>query len=75
MAAARRRDGSRHVRHYEILHSGIAKWNGVCEQGEGDSVVGAFARASDALGAALDVQRSLAAEAWPDGIRRGRATR
>jgi hypothetical protein len=30
-------------------------------------VVGAFARASDAVAAALDAQRALAAEPWPDG--------
>ena len=38
------------------------------EQGEGDSVVGAFSRASDAVAAALDAQRALAAEDWPAGV-------
>jgi hypothetical protein len=37
------------------------------EQGEGDSVVGAFSRASDAVAAALDVQRAFAQEPWPAG--------
>ena len=42
------------ARHYEVLDDAIAAHNGVrpVEQGEGDSVVGAFARASDALAAA-----------------------
>ena len=39
---------------------------GPVEQGEGDSVVGAFSTASDAVAAALDVQRAFAAGAWPD---------
>ena len=30
--------------------------------------MGAFARASDALAAALDAQRALTSEVWPDGI-------
>jgi predicted ATPase/class 3 adenylate cyclase len=49
-------------RHYEVLDAVIAANNGVrpVEQGEGDSVVGAFSRASDALAAAVVAQRSLA---------------
>ena len=35
------------------------------EQGEGDSVVGAFSRASDAVAAAVAAQRAFAAEPWP----------
>jgi class 3 adenylate cyclase len=38
------------------------------EQVEGDGFVLAFARASDALGCALDLQRAIAAEAWPGGL-------
>jgi predicted ATPase/class 3 adenylate cyclase/DNA-binding CsgD family transcriptional regulator len=54
-------------RHYELLDQAIRAHHGVrpVEQGEGDSVVGAFARASDAVGAALDAQRALVSEAWP----------
>ena len=37
------------------------------EQGEGDSVVGAFSRASDAVAAAVAAQRAFAAELWPEG--------
>ena len=56
--------------HYEILDAAIDRHGGSRpqEQGEGDSVVGAFSRASDALAAALDAQRSLQCEPWPDGL-------
>lgn len=67
--AAPKTMGGAVARHYELLDEAITAHNGVrpVEQGEGDSVVGAFARASDALAAALDAQRALAAEPWPDG--------
>lgn len=38
------------------------------EQGEGDSFVAAFSRASDALACALALQLAVAEEAWPGGI-------
>jgi predicted ATPase/class 3 adenylate cyclase/DNA-binding CsgD family transcriptional regulator len=55
---------------YAILDEAVAAHRGVRpeEQGEGDSVVAAFARASDALAAALQAQRALRAHAWPDGL-------
>ena len=58
-------------RHYEILDEVIADHGGVrpVEQGEGDSVVAAFARASDAVAAAVDAQRTFMAESWPPGAR------
>jgi predicted ATPase/class 3 adenylate cyclase len=57
------------ARHYELLDTAIALHGGVrpLEQGEGDSVVGAFARPLDALGAAVDVQRAFAEEPWAGG--------
>jgi predicted ATPase/class 3 adenylate cyclase/DNA-binding CsgD family transcriptional regulator len=56
-------------RHYELLDEAIRRHRGVrpVEQGEGDSVVGAFARASDGLAAALAAQRALVGEPWPEG--------
>ena len=56
--------------HYEILERAIAASGGVrpVEQGEGDSVVGAFSRATDCVAAAAMAQRLLAAEQWPDGV-------
>lgn len=52
------------ARHYEILSEAIAGNGGVrpVEQGEGDSVVGAFTRPSDAVAAALEAQRVLLSE-------------
>ena len=38
------------------------------EQGEGDSVVAAFSRATDAIAAAFDIQLALQRESWPDGL-------
>ena len=57
------------ARHYEILDEAIADHGGVrpVEQGEGDSVVAAFARASDAVAAAVDAQRRFLGEPWPEG--------
>lgn len=57
------------ARHYELLDAAVSLHAGVrpVEQGEGDSVVGAFATATDALAAALDVQRAFAEEPWPAG--------
>ena len=54
-------------RHYELLDAAITSHDGVrpLEQGEGDSVVAAFSRASDAVLAALDAQRALFEEPWP----------
>jgi class 3 adenylate cyclase len=55
------------ARSYSVLEDAIGSHGGVrpVEQGEGDSVVAAFARASDALVAALAAQTTLHAEAWP----------
>ncbi len=55
------------ARHYELFDAAIARHGGVrpVEQGEGDSVVGAFAVASSAVTAALAVQRAFAEEKWP----------
>jgi predicted ATPase/DNA-binding CsgD family transcriptional regulator len=61
------------ARHYEILDEAVHAHGGVrpVEQGEGDSVVAAFSRPSDAVAAAFDAQRVLAAEVWPtpDAVR------
>jgi predicted ATPase/class 3 adenylate cyclase/DNA-binding CsgD family transcriptional regulator len=56
------------ARHYEILDAVVTAHNGVrpVEQGEGDSVVAVFERASDAVASALDAQRSLHQEPWPN---------
>ncbi len=53
--------------HDRLVDEAIARHGGVRprEQGEGDSIVGAFACASDAVHAALDAQRALATANWP----------
>jgi predicted ATPase/class 3 adenylate cyclase len=57
------------ARHYEILDAAVTGHGGVrpVEQGEGDSMVAAFARASDAAAAALEAQQALIEEDWPEG--------
>ena len=56
-------------RHYELLDEAIVGHRGVrpVEQGEGDSVVGAFSRGSDAVAAAVAAQQAFLAEPWPAG--------
>ncbi len=55
------------ARVYAILDGAISAHGGVrpVEQGEGDSVVAAFSRASDAVLAARAAQLALLAEPWP----------
>jgi class 3 adenylate cyclase len=54
------------ARHYEVIEDAVAAHGGMrpLEQGEGDSVVAVFSRASDAVLAARDAQRALAKETW-----------
>ena len=54
------------ARHYELLDAAISSHDGVrpLEQGEGDSVVAAFSRASTRCGAARCAARPLL-EPWP----------
>jgi predicted ATPase/class 3 adenylate cyclase/DNA-binding CsgD family transcriptional regulator len=56
--------------HYALLADAVGRHGGVrpVEQGEGDSVVAAFSRASDAVSAALAAQRALAEVEWPEGL-------
>jgi predicted ATPase/class 3 adenylate cyclase/DNA-binding CsgD family transcriptional regulator len=58
------------ARREELLRDTTVRHGGVLpvEQGEGDSSVSAFARASDAAECAVDMQRVLAAEGWPAGV-------
>jgi len=57
------------ARQAELIGDAIAKHGGVrpSDQGEGDSALAAFARPGDAIAAACDAQRALAAERWPEG--------
>ena len=58
------------ARHYGLLDAIVAEHDGArpVEQGEGDSVVAVFSRASDAVAAALAAQRALAREQWAGDV-------
>jgi class 3 adenylate cyclase len=57
-------------RHDQLLSASIEANGGVVlkERGEGDSFFAVFLRATDALAAAVDAQRALQGEPWPDGV-------
>ena len=57
-------------RHDEIVVKQIEAFNGaiILERGEGDSVFAVFARASDAVAAACEIQREMRQEPWPDQV-------
>ncbi len=56
------------ARHRELIRSAIASVEGHEEKTEGDAFLAVFARPSDAVSAAVDAQRLLAAEPWPDDV-------
>jgi len=55
-------------RHDHLLTTAIESNGGVVlkERGEGDSFFAVFLRATDALAAAVEAQRALQSEPWPD---------
>src|SRR5215472_6400117 len=57
--------------HDQVVGSSVEYHRGVVltSHGEGDSFFAVFTRAADAVAAAAAIQRSLAALAWPGGIR------
>jgi len=57
-------------RHDEIVAREIEAYNGalILERGEGDSVFAIFARAADAVAAAVEIQRALRAQTWPADV-------
>jgi predicted ATPase/class 3 adenylate cyclase len=56
------------ARHDALLDQAVATHGGVrpVDQGDGDARTAAFGRASDAIAAALDAQRAMGAESWPE---------
>ncbi len=54
--------------HHRPLRLAFGAWDGVEVDTQGDSFFVAFATAGDALAAAIDAQRALAAHTWPDGV-------
>jgi predicted ATPase/class 3 adenylate cyclase/DNA-binding CsgD family transcriptional regulator len=51
-----------------LLRKSFEQWHGREVDTQGDAFLVAFARATDALSAAVDAQRALAAHAWPAGV-------
>ncbi len=54
------------ARHDEIVRGGVERHGGHVFSTGGDGVAAAFARAGDAVTAAVEVQADLAAEQWPE---------
>src|SRR5688500_6371618 len=55
-------------RHLTLLDAAIASHHGIHFNTVGDAVQAAFPTAPDAVAAALDAQRTLFNESWPEGI-------
>jgi predicted ATPase/serine/threonine protein kinase/DNA-binding CsgD family transcriptional regulator len=51
-----------------LLRVTIQEWNGHEVDTQGDAFFLAFARATDAVSAAVEVQRALATHPWPEGV-------
>lgn len=52
----------------QLLRTVFHQWNGHEVDTQGDSFFVVFPRATDAVSAVVDMQRALAARAWPDGV-------
>jgi class 3 adenylate cyclase len=52
----------------QLLREAFQQWNGHEVDTQGDSFFVVFARATDAVAAVVDMQRALAAFAWPNGV-------
>lgn len=57
------------ARHDELVRSAIAGRDGYVFATGGDGFAAAFGRAEDAVAAAVDAQRALGEEGWPDSAR------
>jgi hypothetical protein len=62
--------GAALARHEALIEATVTAHGGrlIKSQGEGDSTLSVFPRASDAVRAALGLQQALTAEAWPAGL-------
>lgn len=54
--------------HHGLMREAVAGREGTVVSTEGDSVFAAFHSARQAIGAAIDAQRALAAHPWPGGV-------
>ena len=69
--AQHRREAARALRRHEkLIAAAVPACRGTLlqERGEGDSTFALFARATDALACALEVQRAMECEDWPGGL-------
>ena len=55
-------------RHRALVRTAVAAHGGLEQGTEGDSFFVVFGTATQAINAALDAQRTLASEPWPDGV-------
>jgi DNA-binding NarL/FixJ family response regulator/class 3 adenylate cyclase len=57
-------------RHGELIDAAVSEHRGrvLKARGEGDSTFSVFARASDAIRAVVDAQRTLVTERWPESV-------
>jgi predicted ATPase/class 3 adenylate cyclase/DNA-binding CsgD family transcriptional regulator len=53
----------------QLLRTAFHQWNGHEMDTQGDAFFVAFARASDAVAAAVDGQHTLASHPWPEGVK------
>jgi predicted ATPase/serine/threonine protein kinase/DNA-binding CsgD family transcriptional regulator len=60
--------GSLLAEYRHVLQASLQEWNGYEVESRGNSFLVAFARATDAVVAAVEVQRALAARFWPEGV-------
>src|SRR2546428_7548881 len=51
-----------------LLRAAFGQWNGHEVDTQGDAFFVAFARATDAISAAVAAQRTLATYPWPEGV-------
>src|SRR5256886_5678199 len=52
----------------QLLRAAFGRWNGNVVDTQGDAFFVAFARATDAVSAAVAAQRALASHVWPEGV-------
>ena len=56
------------ARHRTLIRGAIQAAGGHEEKTEGDGIFAVFGRVDQGVAAAVDAQRRLAAESWPDGV-------
>src|SRR2546425_10771224 len=52
----------------QLLRAAFGQWNGHEVDTQGDAFFVAFARATDAISAAMTTQRAIATHSWPEGV-------